>query len=166
MAMIPQERRQVDRVGGTIHPAGAGCCNGARHPKCNRRAAGDLECRRSKSCWPKKSTARQSLHLRLKGHVARSKRPSPKNWVRASNQKQLPKVDGVGQAAIGKVGLLCRVIAHFVQDFCDWRGRCRDLRAVPLVDCVEEIIGRIIRQPDLALIVLPDQRLGRQIDRQ
>src|SRR5260221_11979281 len=36
----------------------------------------------------------------------------------------------------------------------------------PRVDRVEEIVGRIIRQPDLALIVLPDQRLGRQIDRQ
>ena len=69
------------------------------------------------------------------------------------------------QAAIGRVGLLRRLIAHFVQDFCDWRGCCRGLRAVPFVERIEEIVGGIIRQPDLALIVLPDQRLGRQIDR-
>ena len=48
------------------------------------------------------------------------------------------------QAAIGRVGLLRRLIAYFVQDFCDGRGRWRDLRTVPLVDCVEEIVGRII----------------------
>jgi len=71
-------------------------------------------------------------------------------------------VEGV---VFGEDGLLRRLIAHFVQDFFDWRGRRRGFRAVPFVDRVEEIVGRIIRQPDLALIVLPDQRLGRQIDR-
>jgi predicted DNA repair protein MutK len=41
------------------------------------------------------------------------------------------------------------------------------LAALPAqVDCVVEIVGRIIRQPDLALIVLPYQRLGRHVDRQ
>src|SRR6266851_5384648 len=49
---------------------------------------------------------------------------------------------------------------------CEWRGRWSGPRTVPIVDRVEEVIGRIIRQPDLALIVLPDQRLRRQIDRQ
>jgi hypothetical protein len=29
------------------------------------------------------------------------------------------------QAAVGQVGLFRRLIAHFVQDFCDWRGCCR-----------------------------------------
>jgi hypothetical protein len=71
----------------------------------------------------------------------------------------------IREAAIGRVGLLRRLIADFVQNFCDWRGCCRGVRTVPFVERIEEIVGRIIRQPDLALIVLPDQRLGRQIDR-
>ncbi len=48
------------------------------------------------------------------------------------------------QAANGRVGLLRRLIADFVQDFCDWRGCCRGLRTVPFVDCGEEIVGRIV----------------------
>src|SRR5580692_938827 len=63
-------------------------------------------------------------------------------------------------------GLLRRLIAHLVQEFCEWRGRRRDRRTVPRVDRVVEIVGRIIRQPDLALIILPDQRLRRHVDRQ
>src|SRR5882724_5426157 len=40
------------------------------------------------------------------------------------------------QAAVGQVGLFRGLIAHFVQDFCDWRGCCRGLSTVPLVDRV------------------------------
>jgi hypothetical protein len=54
------------------------------------------------------------------------------------------------QAATGRVGLLRRLIADFVQDFCNWRGRSRGIGTVPFVERIEEIVGGIIRQPDLA----------------
>src|SRR3989442_15704480 len=62
--------------------------------------------------------------------------------------------------------LLRRLIAHLVQEFCEWRGRRGDRCIVPRVDRVVEIVGGIIRQPDLTLIVLPDQRLRWHVDRQ
>jgi len=67
--------------------------------------------------------------------------------------------------SVGMV-LLRRLIADLIQEFCEWRGRRRGRRTVPRVDRVVEIVGRIIRQPNLALIVLPDQRFRRHVDRQ
>src|SRR5258708_28962837 len=57
-------------------------------------------------------------------------------------------------------------MVYIVQEFWEWRGGWRDRRTVPGVDRVVEIVRRIIRQPDFALIVLPDQRLRRYVDRQ
>ena len=61
---------------------------------------------------------------------------------------------------IAQIGLFRRLIAHLVQEFCERRGcRRRDRRTVPRIDRIVDLVGRIIRQPDLALIILPDQRL-------
>lgn len=62
------------------------------------------------------------------------------------------------QAAIGQVGLLGRMIAYLVQEFCEWRGRRSSLAR-------QRASSRIIVAPFSAIIavgvlVLPDVIVG------
>ena len=62
--------------------------------------------------------------------------------------------------------LLRRVIAHLVEGFSERLDRSCTRQAVPRIDRLVEIFGGIVRQPHLALIVLPDQSLRWHVDRE
>ena len=62
--------------------------------------------------------------------------------------------------------LLRSFVSHIVKKLRECRVVRWRFRSVSWVDCFVYVIGRVIRQPNLALIILPHKSFGRIVDRQ